>query len=69
MNGQPPTDRKTTVSDQTLVDIVLLYTDMDMLLSSTNYSTMGMHMTTTNVANNQDRPLLLELGRGELSEA
>ena len=45
MNGYPPTDCRTTGFYQPMVDIVILNTDMDMLLSSINYGTMGMHMT------------------------
>ena len=52
VSGRPPTDHRSTTFDQPIVDIVLL--NMDMLLSSTNYGTMGRHMIVTIIANNQD---------------
>ena len=49
MNGQPPTDRSATVyRPKPMLDILLT---TDILFSSTNHGTIGMHMNASNFAN------------------
>ena len=61
MSGRPRRIAALQPSDRPMVDILLAPDyNMNMLLSTTDHSTMGMNMNDTNFAttNTQDRPLI-----------